>query len=239
MIKFGSAIPLWVSVPPVNTPVFIGTRDTDPYGHSFYQYFTGTVVTALTPIVGIDVDAIEIAQATANKLLPFVDPNALFPFVQTAKLKMLQFGLARREHIVLSYEDADYRWWLYTPIAEINKLTINSTPVEAELSNGQISVGGSPITVFDGRGHAVFSITARTIEVAYAIGNASLVIEEALPYFVAAAYFRAASDEQSGVLESVRVGAVSFSFRPVKELRDKAAQLERLGYQILRVGGLL
>lgn len=237
MVKVGSEVPLWVSVPPVNIPVFIGTRSEDPYGHAFYQYWTGTSIDKLSPVSVIDVDAIELAQKTSERLLPFVHPNSLFPFVQTAKLKVLQFGLARREHIVLLSDEIDYRWWLYTPIAEVNKLVINGQSYEVELRDGLIYLDGRAIVTLDGRGRAVFNISANTIEISYAIANSSLVVDEALPYFVAAAYLKAASDEQSGILESVRVGAVSFSFRSVKELKDKAAQLEKLGYQLLRVGG--
>lgn len=237
VVKVGSEVPLWVSVPPVNVPVFIGTRSEDPYGHAFYQYWVGTRIDKLTPIAVTDVDAIELAHRTAERLLPFVHPNSLFPFVQTAKLKVLQFGIARREHIVLLADDADYRWWLYTPIAEVSKLAINGQSCEYELRDGLIYIDGHAIVTLDGRGRAVFNISANTIEVAYAVGNSSLVVDEALPYFVAAAYMKAASDEQSGILESVRVGAVSFSFRSVKELKDKAAQLEKLGHQLLRVGG--
>jgi len=79
-------IPVWVSVPPVSSPVFIGTRSEDPYGHSFYQYFTGTSISNLQPIEVTDDDESLLANATSEKLLPFVSPLALMPFVKTAKV---------------------------------------------------------------------------------------------------------------------------------------------------------
>ena len=239
MIVFGSAVPVWVSVPVVASPTFIGTRDSDPFGHQFYSYFVGTSIDSLTPIQVIDHDAPEIAYAVSERLLPFVTPDTLLPFVQTAKLRLLQFGLPRREHVILSIDDPAQRWWLYAPIAEVNKLVIDGSEFEAEVVGGNIFVGSEQITTLDGSGRAVILIPARTIEVHYAISAVSPIVDEALQYFVAAAYLKAASDQQSGIYESIRVGAVTFSFRSMKELKDKADQLERLGRQLLKVGGRL
>jgi hypothetical protein len=239
MVVIGSEAPLWVSVPVVSMPTFIGTRDSDPYGHTFYNYFVGTSIDSLTPVVVIDQDAPEIAYAVSERLLPFVHPDALMPFVQTAKLRLLSFGLARREHVILTRDDPASRWWLYSPIAEVNKFVVDGVYYEATVINGDIYIGSDKVTQLDGNGRAVFLIPAELVEVHYAISTISPIVNEALQYFTAAAYLRAASDQQSGIYESIRVGAVTFSFRTVKELKDKAQQLERLGFQLLKVGGRL
>jgi len=237
MVVFGSAVPLWVSVPLVASPTFIGTRDSDPFGHQFYNYFIGTSIDSLTPITAIDHSAPEIAYTVSEKLLPFVSPDTLLPFVQTAKLRLLQFGLPRREHIILTADDPAQRWWLYAPIAEVNKFVIDGVSYDAKLRGGDIYIEDRQVTALDGSGKAVLLIPASALEVHYAISAISPIIDEVLQYFVAAAYLRAASDQQSGIYESIRVGAVTFSFRSVKELKDKADQLEKLGRQLLRIGG--
>lgn len=239
MVSVGSAIPLWVSVPTVSLPVFIGTRSVDEYGHAFYQYFTGTSANSLQIVSAIDTEAIDVANITSVQLLPFVDPAALVPFVPIAKMRLLNFGLERREHLVLSPESPDERWWLHTPIAEVNKLVIDGKPVDYEIRDSVIYVGGTPITQIVGGGKSVLLISCNSFEIHYAIGRQTPMVDEALIYFVAAAYLRAASNKESGVYESIRVGAVSFSFRPIKELRDRAIQLEKIGLQILRSGGLM
>jgi hypothetical protein len=78
-------IPVWVSVPPVSSPVFIGTRSEDPYGHSFYQYFTGTSISNLQPIEVTDDDESLLANATSEKLLPFVSPLSVDAVRQDCK----------------------------------------------------------------------------------------------------------------------------------------------------------
>ncbi len=240
MVSFGSSVPLWASVPVVSRPVFIGTRSADPYGHSFYAYFVGTSITTLTPITPTELDDSAIAFRTAERLLPFVDPVTLVPFVRTAKLRLLPFGLARREHIILTFHDPTQRWWLYAPIAEVNRLVIDDEIYDdVRIVNGDLFIGDDRITMLDQDNKAVLLVPARTIEIHYAIDTLSPVVDEALPYFVAAAYLKAASDNQSGIYETIRVGAVTFSFRSVKELKDKAAQLERIGLQMLRAGGRL
>lgn len=239
VVYVGSEVPLWVSVPVVSRPVFIGTRDIDPYGHTFYAYYVGTAVNALTPIQVIDQDAPEIAVVTADRFLQFVDPQALVPFVQTAKLRLLNFGLARREHVVLTYEDPTQRWWLYAPIAEVNKLVIDDEHYTPQLIDGDIYIDDDRMTVLSEDNKAIILIPARTIEIHYAIATLSPIVDEALPYFVAAAYLRAVSDNQAGIYETIRVGAVTFSFRSVKELKDRASQLERIGMQMIRAGGRL
>jgi hypothetical protein len=232
-------IPVWVSVPPVSSPVFIGTRSEDPYGHSFYQYFTGTSISNLQPIEVTDDDESLLANATSEKLLPFVSPLALMPFIKTAKLQALSFGLPRREHVILIYDDPSGRWWLHQPIAEVNKLVIDGEELTARVVNSQIYAGDEQLTIPDGSDRAVFAVSARVIEVHYAIAAASPIVYEALPYLVAAAYLKAASNEQSSIYDSIRVGAVSFSFKSAKDLAAKSRELERIAYRMLRAGGRL
>lgn len=239
MVSVGSEMPLWVAVPSVSVPVFIGTRSVDHYGHSFYQYFTGTSSDSLRTVTAVDTQAVDIANLAAIQLLPFVDPVALVPFVPIAKMRLINFGLERREHVVLSPESPDERWWLHAPIAEVNKIVVDGTPVDYELRDGVIWVDGAPITQVVGNGKAVLLLSCNLFEIHYAIGRQSPMVDEALIYFVAAAYLRAASNKESGVYDSIRVGAVSFSFRPIKELRDRAVQLEKIGLQILRSGGMM
>jgi len=240
MVHFGSAaIPVWVSVPPVSSPVFIGTRLNDPYGHSFYQYFTGTSVSDLQPIDITDEDESFLANITSERILSFVSPYSLIPFVRTAKLHALQFGLPRREHVILTYDDPTGRWWVYQPIAEVNKLVIDGELVDARVVDSQIYVGEEQLTIPDGYGRATFLVSARLIEIHYAVKAISPVVYEALPYLIAAAYLKAASNEQSSIYDSIRVGAVSFSFKSAKDLRMKARELEQIGYKMLRMGGHL
>lgn len=238
MVQVNSELPLWVSVPTVSIPVFIGTRSIDPYGHTFYEYFTGTSAHSLRRIAVSDPEAVEIANMTSNMLLPFVDPVALVPFVAFAKMKIAHFGLPRREHIILTINDYTERWWLYAPVAEVNKLVIDGVEVTPEVANGIIYVNGQQVNQLISGGKSELTIYANSIEIHYAIGKQFPMIEDAIPYFVAAAYLRAASERDSGIYESIRVGAVSFSFRPIRELREKAIQLEKTGLQILRAGGV-
>jgi len=238
MVYFsGTVIPVWVSVPPVSSPVFIGTRLEDPYGHSFYQYFTGTDISNLQPIEVSDGDESFLANLTSERILQFVSPYNLMPFVRTAKLNALQFGLARREHVILTFDDPTGRWWLHQPIAEVNKLVIDGEQVDASVVDSQIFVGNEQLTMPDNYGRAAFIISARMIEIHYAVKAISPVIYEALPYLIAAAYLKAASNEQSSIYESIRVGAVSFSFKSAKDLRMKARELEQIAYKMLRLGG--
>jgi len=237
MVHFGSEIPVWASVPPVSLPVFIGTRSEDPYGHSFYQYFTGTHISSLRPLEVSDDDESWLANLTSEKILPFVSPLNLIPFVKAAKLQALQFGLARREHVILTYDDPTGRWWLYRPIAEVNKLVIDGEQLEVEVIDSQIFAGSEQLTVPDSYNRSVFIVSARIIEVHYAIMSVSPIVYEALPYLIAAAYLKASSSEQSSIYDSIRVGAVSFSFKSVKDVRAKARELEQIAYRLLRVGG--
>jgi len=238
MVYFGStAIPVWVSVPPVSSPVFIGTRAEDPYGHSFYQYFTGTDISSLQPLEVSDDDESMLANLTSERILTFVSPYKLMPFVKTAKLQALQFGLAHREHVILTYDDPTGRWWLHQPIAEVNKLVIDGEEYDARVIDSQIYVGNEQLTVPDSNNRAVFTISARMIEIHYAVMAASPIVYEALPYLIAAAYLKAASNEQSSIYDSIRVGAVSFSFKSAKDLRAKSRELEQIAFKMLRVGG--
>jgi hypothetical protein len=63
------------------------------------------------------------------------------PFVKTAKLQALSFGLPRREHVILIYDDPSGRWWLHQPIAEVNKLVIDGEELTARVVNSQIYAG--------------------------------------------------------------------------------------------------
>jgi hypothetical protein len=232
-------VPVWVSVPPVSLPVFIGTRTDDPYGHGFYQYFTGASLSSLNPVSVTDEDETVFADITSERLLPFVAPAALKPFVRTAKLQALAFGLPCREHIILLYDDPTGRWWLYQPIAEVNRLVVDGEVLAARVVDSQIYVGDEPLTMPASSNRAVFSVPARMIEIHYAVGVASPVVYEALPYLVAAAYLKAAASEQSSIYDAIRVGAVSFSFKSAKDISAKSRELERIAYRMLRVGGRL
>jgi len=240
MVQFGSVVPLWVAVPPLSVPVFIGTRAEDPFGYRFYRYFVGTAVSALTPIVGTDPDAAVLAAETRDRLLPFAPLDALEQHVPAVQARLLPYGLPRREHVRLTADDPDSRWWLYAPIAEVHRFLVNGEPVSVTILSGQLfSEESVAVTVPDRDFRAHFVISAYEVEVHYAIDWASPVVRDALPYFLAAAYLRSVAERESGLYDTLRVGAVTFSFRSVKDWAARAAQLERTGWRMLASVGLL
>jgi hypothetical protein len=240
MVQFGSAVPLWVAVPPLSIPVFIGTRAEDPFGYRFYRYWAGTTLSELTPIVGTDPDAAALAAETKERLLPFAPLDALERHVPAVQARLLPYGLPRREHVRLTVDDPDSRWWLYAPIAEVHRFIVNGEPASVTIRSGQLfSQEGVAITVPDRDFRAHLVISAYEVEVHYAIDWASPVVRDALPYFLAAAYLRSVAERESGLYDTLRVGAVTFSFRSVKDWAARAAQLERTGWRMLASVGLL
>jgi hypothetical protein len=240
MVQFGSAVPLWVAVPPLSVPVFIGTRAEDPFGYRFYRYFIGTAASTLTPISGIDPQASVLAAETRDRLLPFAPLDVLEQHVSAVQARLLPYGLPRREHVRLTTDDPDGRWWLYAPIAEVHRFLVNGEPVSVTISSGQlIDQEGSAVTVPDRDFRARLVISAYEVEAHYAIDWASPVIQDALPYFLAAAYLRSVAERESGLYDTLRVGAVTFSFRSAKDWTERATQLERTGWRMLAAVGLL
>jgi hypothetical protein len=240
MVQFGSAVPLWVAVPPLSVPVFIGTRAEDPFGYRFYRYFVGTALSALTPVVGIDPDAAVLAVETRDRLLPFAPLDAIERHVAAVQARLLPYGLPRREHVRLTADDPDSRWWLYAPIAEVHRFIVDDEPVLVTIRSGQLfDQEGVAVTVPDRDFRARLTIPAYQVEAHYAIDWASPVVRDALPYFLAAAYLRSIAERESGLYDSLRVGAVTFSFRSAKDWAERAAQLERTGWRMLASVGLL
>jgi len=238
MVQFvgvSEPVPLWVSVPDVARFVFIGTRADDPYGHTAYRYATGTSLTSLTPLTPVYTDLEPIAYYTQQKLLPFVPIEKILQFVPEVLWELSEFGLERREHIVLT---PDGRWYLNTPIAEVNFFAVNDSEVDVVLDeNGLIRFSDermSPAFTYDSLGRLVPMISASKIEVAYAVRRRPEFPDDAIAYKVAARVLRAMAFESSGFYSSIRVGAVSFSFKDAKEIDRKASEFERLCYRLIR-----
>jgi len=227
-------VPVWVAVPDVSRFVFIGTIVADSYGHTAYKYATGTSSENLQPLTPIYSDLESIASFTQRKLLPFVPLERILQFVPEVVWELSEFGLARREHVILI---PDGRWYLNTPIAAVHYCAIDGEQVEVQVDeNGLLRFAGdlSPFVSYDSYGRLVPIIAAHRIEIAYAIGRRPEFPDDAIAYKVAARVLRAAAFENSQFFSSVRVGAVSFSFKSPKEIAAKASEFERLSYRLIR-----
>lgn len=227
-------MPIWVAVPDVSRFVFIGTVMEDPFGHTAYRYATGTSVSNLQPLTPVYSDLEFIASYTQHKLLPFVPIERILHFVPEVIWELSEFGLARREHVILT---PDGRWYLNTPIAEVNYCAIDDCPVDVIVDkNGllRLSDDSAPFVTYDSYGRLVPILVANKIEIAYAINRRPEFPDDAIAYKVAARVLRAAAFESSQFFSSIRVGAVSFSFKSPKEIASKASEFERLSYKLIR-----